>query len=123
MQTRADSCGWPAGSSRLPSFARIWSLRVMAASSCPKFCQPFNEPERGHDADPIGRDGPQPTFDDVGDSKVLGQLHHAENGGDESKLSHLDANVECEQGKRDVALWKTDIDQRAGKTEAMQKTE
>jgi len=124
MQTRADSCGWPAGSSRFPSCARIWSLRVMAVSSCPKSRQPpFNEPERGHDADPIGRDGPQPTFDDVGDSTVLGLPHHAENCGDESKLSHLDADVESQQRYRNVALRKTDIDQRAGETETVQKTE
>ena len=99
----------------------IRSLRVTAASSCPKSCQPFNEPERCHDADPIGRDGPQPTFDDVGDSKLVGQLHHAENGSDESKLSHLDADVEGEQRYRNVALWKTNIDQCAGETEAVQK--
>ena len=79
-------------------------MRVTAVSSCPKSCQPFDEPERCHDADPIGRDGPQPTFDDVGNSKLLGQLHHAENGGDESKLSHLDADVEGEQRERECRL-------------------
>src|SRR5580700_5803889 len=115
--------GAPAGSSRLPSCARIPSLRVTAVSSCPKSRQPVNEPKRCHDADPIGRDGPQPRFDDVRDSELLGQLHHAENGGDESKLSHLDADVEGEQRYRNVALRKTDIDQRAGEPEAVQKTE
>ena len=92
-------------------------------SSCPKSCQSFNEPERGHGADPIGRDGPQPISDDVGNSKLLDQLHHDENGGDESKLSYFDAYVEGEQRYRNVALRKTDIDQRAGETETVQKTE
>src|ERR1700730_7199008 len=124
MQTGAGSWGSPAGGSRLPNWcARIRSLRVTAASSCPKSCQPFNETERCRDADPMGRDGPQPTFDDLGDSKLLGQPHHAENDGDESKLSHLDADVEGEQRYRNVALRKTDIDQRAGETEAVQKPE
>jgi len=88
---------WSAGEqARQLVRVRIRSLRVTAVSSCPKSPQPFNEPERCHEADPIGRKGPQPTFDDVGDSKLLGQLNDADNCGDEGKLSHLDADVEGE---------------------------
>jgi hypothetical protein len=37
---------------------------------------------------------------------LLGQLHRAENRGDEGELSHLDADVEREQRDENVALRK-----------------
>jgi hypothetical protein len=80
--------------------------------------EPLDEPERCHRANPIGRDGPEPGFNDGGHS---GQLNHAKNHGDESKLSDLDADIERKHREGNVALWKTEIDQRAREAESMQK--
>ena len=89
----------------------------------PKSGKPLDKPKRCHSADPVGRDRPQPKFKDIGNSKLLGQLYNAENRRDERKLPHLDADIEGEQRKGNVALWKADIDQRAGEAKAMQETE
>src|SRR5262249_47518819 len=71
--------------------------RMLTRGSCPKSRQPFDEPECSDRSHPIGRHRPQPPFKDVGHPKLLSQLHHAENRGDESKLSHLDTHVKFDQ--------------------------
>src|SRR4029077_20331303 len=54
--------------------------------------------------------------------KLLGQSHYAKNCSDESKLSNLDATVECKKRERNVALRQPDIDQSASKAKPVQKS-